>query len=266
MLMSFLYDILEVKKDEIKKLKAKRTLSSFSNEEFFASPVMSLKMALCKNDRFGIISEIKKASPSKGILNHNFNHLKLAETYFKCDTDAISVLTDRNFFQGDINFISDIAKIKTSPILRKDFIINEYQIMEAKAYGADAILLIAEALTASQISELSHAAFECGLEVLLELHSESELSKINFKLNNLIGINNRNLETFNVDINTTGILSEKIPHDVIKTSESGLSTKSDINKLKKTNVNAILIGEYFMKSTDIKMDFMKLKEWCTNAG
>ena len=264
--MSFLNDILEVKSEEIKSLKAKRTLSSFNNEEFFVVPAMSLKKAICKSDRFGIISEIKKASPSKGILKHDFNHMKLAETYFKCQTDAISVLTDKNFFQGDINFIYDISKIKTTPILRKDFIIDEYQVFEAKAYGADAILLIAEALTASQIDELSNAAAECGLEVLLELHSESELTKINFQLNDLIGINNRNLTTFNVDLNTTGILSVKIPENILITSESGLLSEADINKLKGTNVNAVLIGEYFMKSNNIESDFMKLKEWCSYAG
>lgn len=264
--MSFLSDILEVKREEVKRLKAKRTLSSFNNEEFFAVPVMSLKKAICRKDRFGIISEIKKASPSKGILKYDFNHMKLAETYFKCRTDAISVLTDKYFFQGDIKFIYDIAKIKPSPILRKDFIIDECQVLEAKAYGSDAILLIAEVLTASQINELSHAAVECGLEVLLELHSEPELSKINFQLNDLIGINNRNLETFNVDLNTTRNLSDKIPDNIIKTSESGILTKEGINKLKETNINAVLVGEYFMKSTDIENDFIKLKEWCSYAG
>jgi indole-3-glycerol phosphate synthase len=264
--MSFLSDILEVKKEEIKRLKANRTRSSFNNEEFFAAPVMSLKKALGKSDRIGIISEIKKASPSKGILKHDFNHIKLAEIYFKCRTDAVSVLTDNYFFQGDIKFIYDIAKMKESPILRKDFIIDEWQVLEAKAYGADAILLIAEALTTLQINELSYAAAECELEVLLELHSESELSKINFQLNDLIGINNRNLETFNVDLNTTINLSDKFPNNIIKTSESGFLTKEDINKVKETNVNAVLVGEYFMKSHNIESDFKTLKEWCSYAG
>jgi len=264
--MSFLSDIIEVKKEEIKRLKAKRTLSSYNNEEFFTVPAISLKKAICRNDRFGIISEIKKASPSKGILRYDFNHMKLAETYFKCQTDAISVLTDQYFFQGNIKFIYDIAKIKPSPILRKDFIIDEYQILEAKAYGADAILLIAEVLTASQIDELSHAATECGLEVLLELHSESELSKINFRLNDLIGINNRNLVTFDVDLNTTINISDKIPDNVTITSESGLLNESDIRKVKETNINAVLVGEYFMKSSNIEDAFSKFKEWCSYAG
>jgi indole-3-glycerol phosphate synthase len=126
--------------------------------------------------------------------------------------------------------------------------------------------LIAEALTASQINELSHAAAECGLEVLLELHSESELSKINFQLNDLIGINNRNLETFNVDLDTTINLSGKIPDNILITSESGLLTEADINKLKETNVKAVLAGEYFMKSHNLEPDFNQFKDWCTYAG
>jgi indole-3-glycerol phosphate synthase len=264
--MSFLSDILEVKREEIKRLKAKRTLASFNNEEFFAIPVMSLKKAISKTERLGIIAEIKKASPSKGILKNDFNHMKIAESYFDCQADAISVLTDKNFFQGSIEFIYDIAKIKLSPILRKDFIIDEYQVFEAKAFGSDAILLIAEALTASQINELSHAAADCGLEVLLELHSESELSKINFQLNDLIGINNRNLETFNVDLDTTINLSGKIPDNILITSESGLLTEADINKLKETNVKAVLAGEYFMKSYNLESDFNQFKDWCTYAG
>jgi len=179
--MSFLSKILEVKKEEIKKLKAERTLNSFGDEKYFSPPIMSLKNSLVRKDRLGLVAEIKKASPSKGVIKPDFDHMKIAETYFKCGVDAISILTDKNFFQGDIRYISDIAEIKTVPLLRKDFIVDEYQIFEAKAFGADAVLLIAEALSAIQIKELSHAATESNLEVLLELHSTSQLQKIDFK-------------------------------------------------------------------------------------
>ena len=249
--MSFLSEILEVKKEEIKKLKAERTLSSFGNEKFFQAPTKSLKKSLNRNDRLGLIAEIKKASPSKGIIKPDFNHMEIAETYLKCGADAVSILTDRNFFQGDILFISDIAEIKNIPLLRKDFIIDEYQVLEAKAFGADAILLIAETLSAVQIKELSHAAAECNLEVLLELHSVSQLSKIDFKTNNLIGINNRDLETFEVNLGTTLELAKKIPQEVTVVSESGFSSESEIKKILEANVQAVLAGEHFMRSNNI---------------
>lgn len=260
--MSFLSEILDVKRDEVKKLKQKFSLSSFRSEEFFESPTRSLKQALSNDSFISIIAEIKKASPSKGVLIENFNHQKIAEIYIESDVNAISILTDQNFFQGNINFLRDIARFKTLPLLRKDFIIDEYQIFEAKASGADAVLLICEALSASQISELTHCAKECGLEVLLELHSVAEVPKINFLLNSLIGINNRSLETFTVDINTTLNLLDNIPVDTILVSESGISAESVLDQLKNTPVNAVLVGEYFMKSKDIKQSLTQFKEWC----
>ncbi len=260
--MSFLSEILEVKRDEVKKLKQNFSLSSFRSEEFFDTPTRSLKQALNNDSYISIIAEIKKASPSKGILIENFNHQKIAETYIESEVNAISVLTDKNFFQGDINYLRDIARFKALPLLRKDFIIDEHQIFEAKAFGADAVLLICEALSATQISELTHAANECGLEVLLELHSPSEVPKIDFKLNNLIGINNRNLETFVVDVKTTLDLLDKIPGDVILVSESGITSEAILDQLKNTRVNAILVGEHFMKSKDIKRSLTEFKKWC----
>ncbi|NJD21698.1 MAG: indole-3-glycerol phosphate synthase TrpC [Melioribacter sp.] len=259
--MSFLSEILEVKKEEIKKLKAERTLNSFSDEKYFSAPTMSLKNSLNREDRLGLIAEIKKASPSKGVIKPDFNHIKIAETYLKFGADAISILTDKNFFQGDIRYISDIASIKTVPLLRKDFIVDEYQIYEAKAFGADAVLLIAEALSAVQIKELSHAAAECNLEVLLELHSASQLTKIDFKTNNLIGINNRNLESFELSLNTTIELSKKIPQEVIVVSESGLSSESAIRKFLKTNVKAVLVGEHFMQSKNMEETVNEFLRW-----
>lgn len=259
--MSFLNEILEVKKEEIKKLKAERTLNSFGDEKYFSAPIMSLKNSLNRNDRLGLIAEIKKASPSKGVIKPDFNHMKIAELYMKYGVDAISILTDKNFFQGDILYICDIAAIKTVPLLRKDFIIDEYQIFEAKAFGADAVLLIAEALSAVQIKELSHASAECNLEVLLELHSATQLSKIDFTTNKLIGINNRDLESFEVNLKTTIGLSKKIPQEVTVVSESGLSSKSEIKKILATNVNAVLVGEHFMQSKNIEEAVNEFLSW-----
>jgi indole-3-glycerol phosphate synthase len=252
---------LEYKKEEVKKLKQNFTLNSFREMEFFEKPSMRINDYISK-DFLGIIAEIKKASPSKGIIREDFNHLKIAEIYFKEDVSAVSILTDKNFFKGDIKFLSDIAKEKQVPLLRKDFIINELQVFESKANGADLILLICEALSKDQINELSYAAFEIGLGVLLELHSEDQLDKINFSVNKLIGINNRNLIDFKVDLSTTEKLRKKIPDELTVVSESGINKKDDIKYLYDSGVNAILIGEYLMREKDIRSKLKELKEWC----
>lgn len=260
--MSFLGEILEVKRDEVKKLKQKYSISSFRSGEFFNAKTISLKHSLCNESYISVIAEIKKASPSKGVLHYNFNHQKIAETYIESEINAISILTDQNFFLGNISYLYDIAKFKTLPLLRKDFIIDEFQIFEAKANGADAILLICEALSIAQINELTHCANECRLEVLLELHSSNELSKIDFKLNDLIGINNRNLETFVVDINTTINLLDNIPNNVSIVSESGISSAQVLNQLKSTRINAVLVGEHFMQTKELKETLSQFKKWC----
>ncbi len=260
--MSFLNKILDTKKEEVNTLRKSFSLNSFKESEYFSKPSISLKTVLRHNDRLGIISEIKKASPSKGILKEDFDHLEIAKKYIKNETDAISILTDRNYFKGDIQFLSDIAAIKTVPLLRKDFILDEYQIFEAKASGADAILLIVEALFKEQITELTAAAKECGLEVLLEIHSSSQLDKIDFDKNDLIGINNRNLDSFEVNLNTTLELAKIIPSDVTLVSESGLNTYDDLRKIKSSSINAVLVGEHFMRSESIEKSFKEFKEWC----
>jgi indole-3-glycerol phosphate synthase len=265
--MNFLDEILEVKKEEVKKLRGKYSYSSFTDSEFFGQKCLSFISAVKTNKEcISIIAEIKKASPSKGVLVENFNHLKIADAYFENEVDAISILTDQNFFKGDILYLRDIAKIKVKPLLRKDFIIDEFQVYEAKSNGADIILLIAEALSKVQIQELTHAALENNLEVLLELHSDLQFEKINFNLNSLIGINNRNLETFSTDINTTVKLSKCLPENVILVSESGIKNEDDIKRLKDTRTNAILVGEHLMKSKNIKDSIKQLKEWCILEG
>ncbi len=260
--MTILEEINNVKKDEVKFLKMNYTLNSFKEMEFFEKKSLSFAENVKQNKNISIISEIKKASPSKGIIREDFNHLKIADIYFECEVQAVSVLTDKKFFKGDISFLKDIAKIKNAPLLRKDFIIDEYQIFEAKANGADMILLICESLSKNQINELTHAAKEIGLEVLLELHSLPQIEKINFELNNIIGINNRNLQDFSVSLETTKLISEKIPDDIILVSESGIHEKQDIEFLKDTKTNAVLVGEHLMKHKDIKLKLLELKEWC----
>jgi len=260
--MNILDEIIEVKKREVKKLKQNFTLSRFSDSEFFDKKRIEFFNNLNNKNKISIISEVKKASPSKGIIKEDFNHLEIAKTYMENGTNAISVLTDKNFFKGNIGFLYEIAKIKTVPLLRKDFIIDEYQIYEAKANGADAVLLIAESLSKNQINELTIAAIENDLEVLLELHSAEQIEKINFSQNKIIGINNRNLSTFNVDLNTVNQISKFIPEGNLIIAESGIKSKEDVNFIKQTAAKAILVGEHLMSSENIGDSLKQLSEWC----
>lgn len=262
--MTFLKEILDEKKTEVSKLKGYYTLSSFREMEFFEKNTISLNRSLENDKAISIIAEIKKGSPSKGIIRENFDHNSIAKTYFESGADAVSVITDVNFFKGSINYLKDIAVIKNVPLLRKDFIIDEYQIFESKAFGADSILLISEILSKDQIAELSQAAHEISLEVLLELHSENQLDKIDFDTNKIIGINNRNLEDFSVDLNTSINISNLLPDSVTVVAESGIENEMDIQTLREHNVNAILVGEYLMRSENIESEFIQLKNWCGN--
>ncbi len=260
--MNILDQIVEVKKEEVKKLKLKYSLNSFKEIEFFESDTIKFSDKIKGNQNISIIAEIKKASPSKGIIREDFNHLKIAETYFKCRANAVSILTDENFFKGSIEYLKEIALIKEVPLLRKDFILDEFQVFQSKGNGADIILLISEILSKAQINELTHAAKEAGLEVLLELHSEKQLDKIDFDINNILGVNNRNLEDFSIDLNTTLKLSKLFPEESILVTESGINKKQDIDYLMQANINALLIGEHLMASKNIEKNFKELKEWC----
>lgn len=263
---TILDEILEVKREEVKILRRDYTFSRFEDSDYFDKNNLSFTNKLSLKDRIAIIAEIKKASPSKGTIRNDFDHLKIADIYFENEVDAVSVLTDKLFFKGDIKFLNEIAMIKSAPLLRKDFIIDEFQIYEAKSCGADLILLIAEALSAFQIQELTIAAHETKLEVLLELHSEDHINKIDFELNNLIGINNRNLKSFEVDIETTLQLAEKIPSNVKLVSESGINNEEDLSRLKDSRTNAVLIGEHFMRANDISDSVKQMKDWCNRES
>ncbi len=264
--MNILNEILETKKDEVRSLNKKYSISSFEGMEFFNEPNFGFKKNLEANNHLSLIAEIKKASPSKGVIRKDFNHLRIAEIYMKHSVEAISVLTDEKYFAGKIEYLQQIASIKNLPLLRKDFIVDEFQIFESKAFGADLILLISEVLTKSQIKDYTQTASEIGLEVLLETHSADEIRKIDFDLNKLIGINNRDLKNFNVDINTTINLKKLLPSNIHVISESGISLKSDIELLKANRVNGILIGEHLMRSENLDSELIRLKEWCASEG
>ena len=264
--LTILDKILQVKKTEVEKLRQDFTRSYFESSPHFARKPMDMKRGLREHDGIGIIAEIKKASPSRGLIREKFDHMEIARTYFKHEVQAVSILTDRTFFQGDIRFLNEIAAIKTVPLLRKDFIIDEYQVLEAKANGADLILLIAEALSKLQILELTQVARECNLDTLVELHSPAELDKIDFTQNDLIGVNNRDLTDFSIDLSRTAEIGALLPAQVTLVSESGIEEKKDVDRLHHTRTRAVLVGTHLMASTDADKTLSELKQWCTNAG
>ncbi len=263
--MSILDKILESKKEEIKNLKKKFSASSFEGMELFSGHKISFIERTKNNKSISLICEIKKASPSKGIIRNDFNYRQIAEIYFRNDIEAVSVLTDKIFFQGDIIYLREIAENKKAPLLRKDFIIDELQVYESKANGADLILLISEVLSKTQINEFTDIASRIGLDVLLEVHSEDQLEKINFDMNYLIGINNRNLKDFSVSLGTTSRLRKLIPPNVFVVSESGISNHADVLFLKNTGVNALLVGESIMTEKGIENKIREFKKWCSST-
>jgi indole-3-glycerol phosphate synthase len=260
--MSVLEKIITVKQSEVQALKKQFSRQELEEQAAAGSVVQSLTASIRNADGMGIIAEVKKASPSRGVLREDFDPCAIAHLYAQNNVAGISVLTDKQFFQGDIQYLRRIAEQKTCPVLRKDFIIDDFQILEARANGADAVLLIAEALSKQQIVTLSKTAYGLGLEVLLELHSEEELKKIDTGLNTLIGVNNRNLSTFVTDIDTTIRLRDALPPSITVVSESGLGAPGTIERIKDAGCNAILVGEYFMREQDIGAAVRALKARC----
>jgi indole-3-glycerol phosphate synthase len=264
--MNILDQIVETKKEEIRNLRTRYQIGHFTDSEYFNQPTMSLLNALRQSCNVSVIAEIKKASPSAGVIGTDFDPVKIAGIYEMNKASAISVLTDRNYFQGSCDYLRAVATVSHIPLLRKDFILDEYQVYEARAAGADAILLIAEILSVSQIIELTQTASSIGLDVLLELHSIEQLKKIDFNNNRLIGINNRNLTDLSVDPDTILRIKELLPSDVITVAESGIHEKSQIQKIKKAGINAILVGEYLLRAVDPGKVLHELKQWCNDAN
>lgn len=212
-----------------------------------------------KKEGLSIIGEIKKASPSKGIIKEDFNPIEIAREY-EGAVDCLSILTEQDFFLGDPKYIPQVSSTVSLPILRKDFIIDEYQIYEAKFLGASAVLLICAILTVDELKKYIHLAKSLKLTPLVEVHDEKELNMALQCEAPIIGVNNRNLKDFSVDLNTTIKLSEKIPKDILLVSESGISETSDITALKQANINGILVGESFMRCNDIKLKSKEFKK------
>lgn len=205
-----------------------------------------------------VIAEIKKASPSRGVIREEFFPAEIAKSYEKGNAACISVLTDVDFFQGSDSYLKEVKAATRLPVLRKDFMVDEYQIYESRAIGADCILLIVAALELEKMQALNSLALELGLDVLVEVHNSDELEKALTLNNRLIGINNRNLKTFDVNLETTFGLLGKIPADRIVITESGIQTTDDIAAMRGHNVHSFLVGESLMRSDDPGIRLMEL--------
>lgn len=248
--MTILDKIVERKRVEVSEAKAKVSIEELSEYPLFDRTCYSLKESVLDPQRSGIISEYKRASPSKGVINNINTVSEVVQGYQNAGASAISVLTDADFFQGSLEDLKEARSVLTIPLLRKEFIVDKYQIAEAKAYGADIILLIAACLTNEEVNELSSYAKSLGLNVLLEVHNEEELKGNLFDTVDAIGVNNRNLKDFSVSLAHSYDLVNKIPDTYIKVSESGISDPNTIRELKSIGYNSFLIGENFMKTTD----------------
>ena len=251
--MNILDKIIEQKKIEVANAKATVTEEELMQQDLFSRKTFSLKQFLLDETKTGIIAEFKRQSPSKGIINDKADVLDVTTAYTKYGASCLSVLTDEHFFGGST---SDLirARVNDIPILRKDFIIDEYQLLEARAMGADVILLIAACLSPERVKELAVFAKNLQLEVLLEIHTEEELRHI-CNETEIVGVNNRDLKTFTVDIHRSIELSKKIPPDKIKIAESGIHDIETICTLKDAGFRGFLIGENFMKQPDPTIAF-----------
>ncbi|MDD5495734.1 MAG: indole-3-glycerol phosphate synthase TrpC [Candidatus Omnitrophica bacterium] len=243
--------IIEEKKRVVEEAKRTRPEDDVIKEARATCVKSSFKKNISRPHHINLIAEIKKASPSRGILRGDFNPAKIAITYQANGASAVSVLTDERFFEGRLEYIKKIKENISLPVLRKDFIIDEYQIYESAAGGADAILLISEILSVNELAKFYNLATTLGLDALVEIHNEEDLEKAVAAGAAIIGINNRDLHTFKVDITVTQKLIRLIPQNKVIVSESGIKSYEDVMFLKSLGVNAVLIGEAFMEAEDI---------------
>lgn len=251
--MTVLDKILEYKREEVRIAKANAPIGSIEALAREIKP-RSFKNALARKatSGFALIAEIKKASPSKGIIREDFDPVGHAQSYAKGGAACISVLTDSPSFKGDISYLRDVRDAVALPLLRKDFMIDPYQVVEARAWGADCILLIMACLSDAQARELRQAAADHGLDVLAEVHDVAEAKRASSIHPEMIGINNRNLKTFQTDLATTRHVAASLSREAFVVSESGISTHQDLQELTSYGANAFLVGESLMRQADLK--------------
>ncbi|WP_412850503.1 indole-3-glycerol phosphate synthase TrpC [Chryseobacterium sp. PMSZPI] len=245
--MTILDKIIERKKEEIAAAKSNTSINQLKESAFFGRKNYSLKESI--KNKNGVIAEFKRQSPSKGIINDNVLPLEVTLAYENFGASGISILTDKDFFGGSFDDILNVRNHISIPILRKDFMIDEYQFYEAKSIGADVILLIAACLSPTQVQEFTALAHELDMEVLLEIHTEEELKHFNSNID-LVGINNRNLKDFKVDLQHSVQLKNLLPKHVLSVAESGIYHIDDFKYLKDKGFDGFLMGEYFMRNTN----------------
>ncbi|QVL33343.1 indole-3-glycerol phosphate synthase TrpC [Telmatocola sphagniphila] len=247
---TILDQIVQTKRIEIER--AKSLLPQKVLEDHLVPPIRSKSFLKALSEPgIRIIAEVKKASPSAGVIRADFDPVQIAKIYARHRADCISVLTDKEYFQGDLDYLKAIRKEVKIPLLRKEFIIDTYQILEARFAGADAVLLIAECLPGSQMKDLYDFATQQGLDTLIEFHDVDQLNRVVDTGCPLIGINNRDLRSFETRLETTLSLIPKIPHDRLVVSESGIRTSADLRLLENAGAKAVLVGESLMRSPDI---------------
>ncbi|WP_184187501.1 indole-3-glycerol phosphate synthase TrpC [Chryseobacterium defluvii] len=252
--MTILDKIIERKKEEIIASKSRISVEGLKSSEFFERKNFSLKKSI--QEKSGIIAEFKRQSPSKGIINYKAEPLEVVSAYENFGASGVSVLTDKDFFGGSFDDILNVRKYINIPVLRKDFMIDEYQFYEAKSIGADVVLLIASCLSPSQVKDFTALSHELGMEVLLEIHTEEELDHYNRDID-LVGINNRNLKDFKVDLQHSVQLKDQLPENALSVAESGIYNVEDFNYLKEKGFDGFLMGEYFMKNENPAQTFEK---------
>ena len=257
---SLLDTIISHKKEELENRKRALPLSQIQEQlAAHSTPTRDLKASLTSNRNLAIIAEIKRTSPSSGIIKPDFNHVYIAQEYARANVEAISILTDLHFFMGQLSFINEVKEVADSPILQKDFIIDSYQIYESRLYGADAILLLAGVLGTEQLTEYQELAEELGIQCLVECHNEQEISQALSSGATIIGVNNRDLSTFDVDLNTFAHLRSQIPQDRLVISESGIFTAEEARQMKRAGADAILVGTSIMAADDIGAKIKELR-------
>ncbi|MEJ2697998.1 MAG: indole-3-glycerol phosphate synthase TrpC [Candidatus Sulfobium sp.] len=258
--MSILEKIVEKKRDRLSYAKSKSPLSELKSLIEDIERPRNFREAITRGPgpvRF--IAEIKKASPSKGLIRDPFAPLAIASVYEKGGAAAISVITEEDFFQGKLEFLTEVKRSVTKPVLRKDFIFDRYQIYEARSAGADAILLISAILEVEQAEEYMHMAGELGMGVLFEVHDEEELEKALAIEATIVGINNRDLKTLRIDRNTSLRIREAMPRDKIVVSESGICSREDVLRVEAAGIDAVLVGTCLVEATDIGAKLAELK-------
>lgn len=251
-------EIVAHKRQEVRHAQEQKPFSQLEAELFTAAEVRGFLTALRHSQQPGLIAEVKKASPSAGIIREDFSPITIAQAYESAGATCLSVLTDEKYFQGHLNFLRQIRPLVNIPVMRKEFIIDRYQILEARVAGADCVLLIAECLNDDELQDLHNYAHQLGMDTLIELYEPDNLPRVLSTGAKLIGINNRDLRTFVTSLQHTFDLMQGIPDDVLLVSESGIRTNDDLSRLREAGVGGVLVGESLMRCPDIAVAVREL--------